>query len=110
MRINVALPFLVRPFPDEPDITPPIVKLPPLMVQVRVLPFNDIVPVPRLRSLLPVKTLLPPSVNALLFARVTAETLVLLRVIPFKATELLVPKAVLLLTLIVPLLSVVVPL
>ena len=67
-------------------------------------------PVPRFRSFVPVKMLFPPQLMGLLFVSVIGAPDVLSRVMPFITTGLLDPNAVALFTLIVPLLSVVMPL
>lgn len=95
----VPEPALVRPRP-EPEIMPPTVRLPAETVIVGVAPSVTL-PVPRLRSFVPVKAKSPPQLWVLLFERVMAEPLVL-SIVPPEIVKVPLPRAVAALMLIWP--------
>jgi len=96
----MPVPALVMPNP-VPLMTPPTVRSPPLTVTVRVA-LSVTAPVPRLRSLVPVKVKLLFQFCALLFVSVIAPPLVLLMVAAPEMVKAPVPRAVALLMLSVP--------
>ena len=99
LRISVPAPALVRPN-VLPPIAPPTVRLPPFTVTVR-LALIVTAPVPRFRSLVPVKVKLPFQCCALLLLRVMAPPLVL-SIVPPATVKVPVPGAAALLRLSVP--------